>query len=642
MVSGPTGVDEFIAGALSEMGQPKLARVVKDMKEAPVGPSSPLFQATWGGGDHLNASFSTNTLTPAEQQLVSDVVVVIKRHVRDGTLYDSREKLSLEVMRDLTAKGLFASIIPVEHGGKGFSFSCLLECLYQISKFGGFFAACLTSASVVIGPRGPLVRNGTDEQKGMLRDIANGQIGFFSLTEVDAGVNVPGLSAYAIETQDGYQLYALPKSGNRPRDGRKRYATGLEYGRTGVVVARVGGPEAREVGVFLLTAPVRDTETFTLHRYPLSAFAEIDNCGMTLNGFYVPREARIPGHGIKMAMDSLVEGRAALGSMYCGGIDYLLAQVGYWCKDRNSLGDRPLIEQRPVAESVAMSAAWRCAAAAMAELARNQVSSGKDARFEATICKVFVTEAARTIQPLVQDAFGGRMFETNHPIGRYLAVMLVGVTFEGPNKAILPKAFSTFVAEHVSKRFLPLMPILLERGLLKLDLTTTKGWSALAKMLGKKILWTDVAWGLRQAVRAFRSGFPSNGYSAQGISNPELRDYAAFARRKLYNWPLTVSRIMGQRGLELLEDTVTINDHMFRLADIQTMLALAYWAEGKDPSVVRASLLGCELLKGRITGKTVKDGRYRDLVSAISSDLVEQRFSPTQGVEMDSKLFTPV
>src|SRR5579884_2879038 len=110
-----------------------------------------------------------------------------------------------EFVRELTAAGWLAALIPEEYGGAGLGITEASIILEEINRSGGNAAACHAQMYTM----GTLLRHGSDAQKrAWLPKIASGELRLqaFAVTEPTTGSDTTQLKTFASRNGDRYVI----------------------------------------------------------------------------------------------------------------------------------------------------------------------------------------------------------------------------------------------------------------------------------------------------------------------------------------------------------------------------------------------------------------------------------------------------
>src|SRR5215212_5002423 len=140
-----------------------------------------------------------------EQQAIRQAVREICRNYPDKYWrdLDRTEGYPDAFVRDLTAAGWLAALIPEEYGGAGLGITEASIILEELNRSGANSAACHAQMYIM----GTLLRHGNDEQKRRyLPKIASGELRLqaFGVTEPNAGSETTRIETSAVRKSDHY------------------------------------------------------------------------------------------------------------------------------------------------------------------------------------------------------------------------------------------------------------------------------------------------------------------------------------------------------------------------------------------------------------------------------------------------------
>jgi acyl-CoA dehydrogenase family protein 9 len=325
-----------------------------------------------------------------------------------------------KVIAALGEAGLCGLYVDEEYGGQGLSQT-------GYCRVSEVFAQIDATLSVVmgvhqsIGMKG-IVLYGSDEQKErFLPDLASGRkLAAFALTEPNAGSDVASMETRAERQGDGsWRL-----------DGLKHYIGNGSKAGVLVTFARTG---EREHSAFILEQGMEGLEVGK--RFDTMGLRGNDLRELRYNGIRVPAENVLgePGHGFRVAMQILNNGRLSLGTGSVGGAKYLLDHTIRHVKERRQFG-MPLAEFELVQDKIGWAVSYLFGLESMAYLSTGLVDRGvDDYSLESAICKVAGTEflwyaANRSLQ-----LAGGSGYMRDEPYEKSLRDIRIFPIFEGAN-----------------------------------------------------------------------------------------------------------------------------------------------------------------------------------------------------------------
>ncbi len=326
-----------------------------------------------------------------------------------------------ELLQAMASTGLSGIVIPPEYGGSAPASGMALRlCLAreELSRF------CST-LEPVIAVQGlgsyPIVLAGTAEQKArFLPPIAGGhRLAAFALTEPDAGSDAAALACRA--TRDG-NSYVL--------DGEKIFISNACPQATFSLFARTADTGARGVTAFIAEA---GTPGCSVEPMAMSAAHIIGK--VRLRGCRIPAAQRLgeEGQGFKIAMGTLDLFRASVGAQGVGlglqALDLALARA----KGRVQFG-KPIGELQSVQNMLANMAVEMKAAKLLVYHAAWVKDQGHRVTGEASIAKLFATEAAQRAVDAAVQVFGGYGVWREYPVEKLYREVRAPRIYEGSSE----------------------------------------------------------------------------------------------------------------------------------------------------------------------------------------------------------------
>lgn len=336
---------------------------------------------------------------------------------------DKTGEIPEEVLQELKELGLFGIKIPPEYGGLGFSQRNYHRFLILMAGWDASVGGIL-GAHNSIGVSQPLLgKFGTEEQRQrFLPRIAKGAISGVCITEEEAGSDFSRMRTYALRVKD-------PKNGKLVGyrlNGEKLYTTNVArndretLGELFAVIARIvddpkelDDPKVKPCfGTFVVEAG-----------YP--GFTVVQRCEFIgthaiYNGVPCFEEVMIPvdnrigneGDGIRVILETLASGRAAIGAAGCGGLKQILALSRWRAANRIQWFNRRIGDHELIAKKLADIAGRLFALEAMTGIVGAWIEAKQDARLEAAALKVFSSKWAWEAADEGLQIYGGRGYET--------------------------------------------------------------------------------------------------------------------------------------------------------------------------------------------------------------------------------------
>jgi acyl-CoA dehydrogenase family protein 9 len=354
----------------------------------------------------------------------------------DSDKMDREHFFPREAVKAMGELGVLGMTIPEEYGGSGFGAAAYCRMMEVI----GILDA---SASVVVGAHQsigfkPLMLFGSEEQKKRwLPDLASGKlVGAFCLTEPEAGSDAGSLKTTAVYD---------PSSDEYVLNGTKQWISNGGFATFLSVFARIPGSAEgkdphKEIACFaVVTNP--DGTLPGLTRGPEEkklGLCASSTCQIIFENCRIPAANLIggPGHGLKIALETLNTGRTSLGAGSVGGSREMLRLAVTHATQRRQFKTR-IADFEMIRRKITRMTASTYALEAMCYLTAGLIDrEGVDYSLEGACCKVFGTEVLwRNINDALQIA-GGNGFMNEYPYGRALRDSRINMIFEGTNEIL--------------------------------------------------------------------------------------------------------------------------------------------------------------------------------------------------------------
>ncbi|MER3456849.1 MAG: acyl-CoA dehydrogenase [candidate division GAL15 bacterium] len=312
-----------------------------------------------------------------------------------------------EVVPQLAELGLLGLQVPEEYGGSGMDTISATLAVERIAWADGSVALTVASHNSLCGAH--LVHFGNEEQKQRyLPRLARGEVlGAWCLTEPHAGSDAAALRTRAERRGDRYVL-----------NGTKAFVTQGSVAGVYVVMARTGGEGPAGLSAFVVE---RGTPGLRVGRKEDKlGLRASDTAEVVFEDVEVPEENRLglEGEGYAQAMRVLEGGRIGIGAMAVGiGRAALEAALEY-AKGRVAFG-RPIAEFQAIQWMLADSAVELDAAWLLVLRAAWMADQGLPFRKEASMAKLYASEAAHRAADRALQVHGGYGYIRSYPVERY-------------------------------------------------------------------------------------------------------------------------------------------------------------------------------------------------------------------------------
>jgi short-chain 2-methylacyl-CoA dehydrogenase len=340
----------------------------------------------------------------------------IAPHVRE---MDEAGVFRKDIIRQFFEIGLMGIEIPEEYGGQGGSFFQSVMAVEELS-------AVDPSAGVIVDVQNTIVNNAilrwaTAEQKRKyLPRLAADTVASYALSEAGSGSDAFALATQAQDQGDHFLL-----------NGRKLWIT-----------------NAAESGLFLLfananpSAGYRGITAFLVERgFPGFQVGKKEDklglrasstCELILDNCRVPRENVMGevGKGYKIAIETLNEGRIAIGAQMIGLARGALEHAVAYAKQRKQFG-KVIGEFQGVQFQLAKMATEVEAARLLVYNAARLRDAGRPFVTEAAMAKFYSSEIAEKVASKAIEIFGGVGITKDYPVEKLYRDAKIGRIYEG-------------------------------------------------------------------------------------------------------------------------------------------------------------------------------------------------------------------
>jgi short-chain 2-methylacyl-CoA dehydrogenase len=361
------------------------------------------------------------TLLNEEEKLFRDTV---RRFARERIAplvreMDEAAVLNKDLLRQLFELGLMGLEIPERYGGQGGNFFQCVQAIEEIS-------AVDPSVGVVVDVQNTIVNNAilrwaNDAQKDRyLPRLAVDMAGAYALSEAGSGSDAFALATTARDQGDHFSL-----------DGRKLWISNSAEAGLFVLFANVN-PAAgyRGITAFLVE---RNFPGFQVgKKEDKLGLRASSTCELILDNCLVPKENVLgeAGKGYKIAIETLNEGRIAIGAQMVGLAQGALDHAVRYAKQRKQFGQAIAGFQAVQFDLARMATELEAARLLVYNSARMR-DAGIPFVKEAAMAKYFASEAAEKIASRAIEIHGGVGVTKDYPVEKLWRDSKIGRIYEG-------------------------------------------------------------------------------------------------------------------------------------------------------------------------------------------------------------------
>ena len=332
---------------------------------------------------------------------------------------DRAQEISQALVEQLFELGLMGIEVPEMYGGAGADFFTSVLVVEELSKVD-------PSVGVLVDVQNTLVINallrwGTDAQTAhYLPRLAADTVGAYALSEAESGSDAFALMSRATQDGDDWIL-----------NGRKMWITNGEEAGLYIVFATVD-PDAGYKGITAFLVE-RDFEGFSVGKKEEKlGIRASSTTELVLDGVRVPAGNVLGdvGHGYKVAIETLNEGRIGIGAQMLGLAQGALDHTVRYVKERRQFG-RAIGTFQGVQFQLAEMATEIEAARLLVYNAARLKNAGQPFLVKAAMAKLFASEMAQRVASTCIDLHGGYGFTTEFPVEKLYRDAKIGTIYEG-------------------------------------------------------------------------------------------------------------------------------------------------------------------------------------------------------------------
>ncbi|MGZ8462221.1 MAG: acyl-CoA dehydrogenase family protein [Candidatus Deferrimicrobiaceae bacterium] len=334
---------------------------------------------------------------------------------------DEQVRYPAENLKRLGELGLLGMLVPASYGGSETGAVAYAVALAEVA--GGCASTAVGMAVTNMVGEG-IHRFGTEEQKSrFLPVLASGAAtGAFALTEPAAGSDAFGISTSAVRDGEAYVL-----------NGSKAFITNGTHAGVTIVMAVTEKEPKKRISSFLVEGGMPGFSTGKPeHKMGLKGS---DTVSLSFDDCRVPVRNRLgeEGEGFAIAMSVLDGGRIGIAAQSVGIARAALEAATSYAKERRQFG-QPLAGFQAIQGMLADSATELDAAELLALRAAYRKETGAPYTREASVAKVFASEAAYRVCHRSVQIFGGYGYIREYPVERHLRDIKVTSIYEGTSE----------------------------------------------------------------------------------------------------------------------------------------------------------------------------------------------------------------
>ena len=324
-----------------------------------------------------------------------------------------------DMLHEMFELGLMGIEIPEEHGGQGGNF---FQSVLAVEAL----AAVDPSAAVIVDVQNTIANNillrwGNDEQKRRyLPKLARDTVAAFALSEAGSGSDAFALATRATRHGDHFLI-----------TGRKLWITNAAEAGIYFLFANAN-PDAGHRGITCFMVE-RNFPGFQVgKKEDKLGIRASSTCELILDDCRVPAENVLGeiGQGYKIAIQTLNEGRIAIGAQMTGLAQGALDHAIAYAKERRQFG-KPIADFQAVQFELAEMATDVEASRLLVYNGARMRDAGLPFVTEAAMAKYFASQVAENVASRAVEIFGGVGFTKDYPVEKLYRDAKIGRIYEG-------------------------------------------------------------------------------------------------------------------------------------------------------------------------------------------------------------------
>ena len=336
--------------------------------------------------------------------------------------WDRHAEFPRAALREMGKLGFMGMTVPPEWDGVGADYVAYALALEEIAAGDGAVSTIMSGHNSV-GCM-PLVEYGTLEQKELyLRPMARGELlSAFCLTEPHGGSDASAIRTRAERRRESYIL-----------NGTKQFITSGKNADIALIFAATERGQGKQgISCFIVETKQPGYRVGRVES-KMGQHAS-DTCEVILEELCVPEENRLgaEGQGYRIALSNLEGGRIGIAAQAVGMARAAHEIALAYAQERESFG-KTIIEHQAIAFRLAEMATQLEAARQLVLHAAALRSQGLPCLKQASMAKLFATEAAEHICSDAIQTLGGAGYMTDHGVERIFRAVRASKIYEGTN-----------------------------------------------------------------------------------------------------------------------------------------------------------------------------------------------------------------
>ena len=320
---------------------------------------------------------------------------------------DSSGEFPTEAVKRLQEMGLFGLLFPQKYGGGGKDFVSYVTAVEELARVDASVTITLLAHTLCATHLDAFASH--EQKERYLSPLIGGpELGAWALSEPDAGSDAGGIKTTAVLEEGGWRL-----------NGRKYFISNGSRAATVVIMAKTEPEEgAKGISAFILPGAAQGLDKGK--NLDKLGYRSSETVALMLKDVRLPEDALIGkrSEGFKQAMQVLAAGRIGMAAMAVGIGRACLEQSIDYLQRRSAFGLK--ISEFEALQWMVADIATELAAARLLMLrAANLKDKGLPFSREASMAKLYASEAAMRAALKAVQMHGGNGYTKAYPVERY-------------------------------------------------------------------------------------------------------------------------------------------------------------------------------------------------------------------------------
>jgi len=337
--------------------------------------------------------------------------------------WDEEQIFPREVYTKLGEMGFMGILVPEEFGGAGLGYTHYALIVEELARYDPSISLSVAAHNGLCTNHINLFGNKAQKEKYLI-NLAQGKfIGAWCLTEPTSGSDAGSLKSIARKENGKYII-----------NGSKTFATHGSVGEVAVIFAKTN-PEKGKKGISAFIVETNSPGYIVLKKENKLGCRASDTAQLSFENLEVPEENLLGNEdeGFINALQVLQGGRISIAAMALGLAEGAYEAALKYSKEREQFG-KPISDFQAIQFKLADMKTMIEAARLLVYRAATLKDQGKDVSYEASLAKLYASEAAVKITEQALQIHGGYGFTKDFPVEKFYRDVKLTTIGEGTSE----------------------------------------------------------------------------------------------------------------------------------------------------------------------------------------------------------------